>query len=494
MTTNTTVNPTVNTDSATAATTALVATETAHCAALFIAAPASGQGKTTVTAALARFFTKQGKKVQVFKTGPDYLDPQILAQASGCASAQLDLWMAGEQYCRQMLYEAAQKVDLILIEGAMGLFDGEPSSADLAAKFSIPIAIVMDVKGMAQTAAAVALGLANYRSDYQCAGLIANNCGSERHAQLIREALNQQLPLLACLAKDPDVSLPERHLGLVQASEVAEELELRFEKGCAWLEQGVHRAATDDALLKLPAKVAFTAGNLDSLDKIDRELLENSTVTSQPLAGKTIAIAKDAAFSFIYQANLDILEKLGAKLKYFSPLVDRQIPEADGLWLPGGYPELHARQLSENHLMRAQMQRFQEQRKPILAECGGFLYCLAGLTDLDGEYFLMANIMQGEGAMRGKRGCQGMQTAILPEGEVRGHAHHRSRSSGTKAPIGYGKRQRHPAPGEAIFREANLTASYLHLFFASNPSVIAKLFNGELQAPNQVWLDQWQAQ
>ena len=156
------------------------ASQSTTCAALFIAAPASGQGKTTVTAALARWFVKQGKKVQVFKTGPDYLDPQILAQASHGETAQLDLWMAGEQYCKHMLYEAAKKVDLILIEGAMGLFDGEPSSADLAAKFGIPIAIVMDVKGMAQTSAAVALGLANFRDDYQCAGLIANNCSTDR--------------------------------------------------------------------------------------------------------------------------------------------------------------------------------------------------------------------------------------------------------------------------------------------------------------------------
>lgn len=454
------------------------APQSATCAALFIAAPASGQGKTTVTAALARWFVKQGKRVQVFKTGPDYLDPQILAQASHGETAQLDLWMAGEQYCKHMLYEAAKKVDLILIEGAMGLFDGEPSSADLAAKFGIPIAIVMDVKGMAQTSAAIALGLANFRDDYQCAGLIANNCSTDRHAQLIREALAEQLPLLACLAKEPDVALPERHLGLVQASEVSDELEIRFENGCKWIEQGVQRAATNDALLTLPADVVFEAGEIEA-------------ITEQPLVDKVIAVAKDAAFSFIYQANLDVLEKLGAKLAFFSPLTDSEIPQCDALWLPGGYPELHSKALSQNTAMCAQVQTLHQQNKPILAECGGFLYCLAGLTDLEGEYYPLAGIMQGEGAMRGKRGCQGMQTAILPEGEVRGHAHHRSRSSGTSAPIGFGRRQRHPAPGEGIYREGNLTASYLHLFFASNPNVVAKLFNGDLQIPDYNYLEQW---
>ena len=173
------------------------------CPALFLTAPSSGEGKTTITAALARYFRDQGKVVRVFKTGPDYLDPQILAQASGQDVEQLDLWMAGENYCQQKLYEAAKTADLILVEGAMGMFDGEPSSADLAARFNIPVAIVMNVKGMAQTAAAIAMGLANYRSDISVAGLIANNCGTERHAQLIRDALPESLPLLATLARDP---------------------------------------------------------------------------------------------------------------------------------------------------------------------------------------------------------------------------------------------------------------------------------------------------
>ncbi|MCJ8299968.1 MAG: cobyrinate a,c-diamide synthase [Pseudomonadales bacterium] len=468
-----------DTDKAGSNSTGQTLTETT-CAALFIAAPASGQGKTTVTAALARYFSNQGKKVRVFKTGPDYLDPQILAQASGYATQQLDLWMAGEQYCRQMLFEAACEADLILIEGAMGLFDGEPSSADLAATFGIPIAIVMDVKGMAQTAAAVALGLATYRDDYQCAGLIANNCSSERHAQLIRDALGTDLALLAALAKEPEVALPERHLGLVQASEVTAELELRFEMGCQWLEQGVARADTGAELLQLPGQVVFKAGKIEA-------------VTAQPLLGKTIAIAKDAAFSFIYQANIELLQKLGAKVSYFSPIKDQKIPVADALWLPGGYPELHTRELAANQSMLASIREFYQQQKPVLAECGGFLYCLSGLTDLQGEYYPLLAIMPGEGAMRGKRGCQGMQTAMLPEGEVRGHAHHRSRSSGTNPPIGYGRRQRYPAPGEAIFREGNLTASYLHLFFPSNPEVIGKLFSGQLAEPDSDFLQRWVA-
>ena len=442
--------------------------KTARCPALFLTAPSSGQGKTTVTASLARLLQRQGKIVRVFKTGPDYLDPQILQQASGQPVEQLDLWMAGESYCQQMLFDAAQQADIILVEGAMGMFDGDPSSADLAAKFSIPLAIVMDVKGMAQTAAAVVTGLANFRSDINVAGLLANNCGSDRHRELIENALPPHLPLIASLKRADDVTLPERHLGLVQASEVTEQLERCFEAGADWLE-----TAGINNFISALQPVVFQQPEIESTKPSRFEPL----LSQQPLANKTIAIAKDAAFSFIYQSNVQMLQELGANITYFSPLADRQLPAADALWFPGGYPELHTRALSENHALLSELNTFFEQDKPILAECGGLLYCLQTLTDLDGVSFPLAGLITGHGSMRGKRGCQGMQTAQLPEGDVRAHAHHRSRSHDTPAPIAHGKRQKHPAPGEAIYRQRHLTATYLHLFFPSNPDAIAALFN-----------------
>jgi len=447
------------------------------CPALFLAAPASGQGKTTITAAITRYFTTQGKVVRVFKTGPDYLDPQILAQASNEHVEQLDMWMAGENYCQQKLYEAAKEADLILVEGAMGLFDGEPSSADLAARFNIPIVIVMDVKGMAQTAGAIAIGLANYRDDYQCHGLIANNCSSNRHAQLIREALADKLPLLACLKKDEHIALPERHLGLVQAEEVFDELEEKFTLGCEWLKDGVMRANSQSPLLELPERVDFYASELPSVAPL--------------LAGKTIAIARDRAFSFIYQANTRLLEAMGAKLLYFSPLIAAQLPQADALWLPGGYPELYASALAKNQNIQKQIKQFYADNKPVLAECGGFLYCLNELIDLDNIHHKMLGLLTGNGSMSGKRGCQGMQKAILPEGDIHGHAHHRSRAIMDIEAIGYGQRQRHPAPGEPIYRDKKLTASYLHLFFPSNPALIANLFTGQLNNVDMQKLTAW---
>ena len=434
----------------------------ALCPAVFLTAPASGQGKTTITAGIARLLKRQQCKVKVFKCGPDYLDPQILEQASGQAVEPLDLWMAGDQYCQQRFFQAALENDLIIVEGAMGMFDGTPSSADLAARFNIPMVLVMDVKGMAQTAAAVASGLASFRRDVVVAGLIANHCSTARHRELIEDNLPEDLPLWANLPRTEDIALPERHLGLVQASEIHQELEQRFEAAADALQQ----AGILSLLQQLPATEFYPVENYsDGCEKLP-----------QALAGKTIAIARDNAFSFIYQANVDLLKKLGAEVRYFSPLSDQKMPVCDALWLPGGYPELHAQQLSENTAMLQQIRTFAESDFPILAECGGFLYCLETLTDLEDQQYPMAAALTGHGAMRGKRGCQGMQTAPLPEGDVRAHAHHRSRSSNTPEAISYGKRQRHTAPGEAIFREKQLTASYLHLFFPSNPLAIAKLF------------------
>ena len=314
--------------------------KTISCKALFITAPASGQGKTTVTAALARMLTRQGKVVRVFKTGPDYLDPQILEQASGQAVVQLDLWMAGDKWCQQKLYEAATIADVILIEGAMGMFDGEPSSADLSARFNIPLTILVDVKGMAQTVAPIAIGLANYRNDVNVVGLIANNCGSERHRQLIEEALPESLPLLGAIKRSKEITLPERHLGLVQACEITTSLEQRFEAGADLMEQ------------------AKMADILDAVEAVTFHPVNNTPKIEPLLKNIRIGIAKDAAFSFIYSSNINLLKDMGAEILFFSPINDRSLPDVDVLWLPGGYPELHAKALSENHTLLAQINAF----------------------------------------------------------------------------------------------------------------------------------------
>lgn len=425
-----------------------------ECPALLIGGMASGQGKTTITAGLARYYSRAGYRVRVFKTGPDYLDPQILEVASGQPVEPLDLWMGGEDYCAHALHEAARDSDVILVEGAMGLFDGEPSSGDFAIRFGLPVAFVFDCKGMAQTAAAFATGLARWRPELQCAGLVANRLGSERHAALIADALPADIPMLASVARDPALALPERHLGLVQPGE-QEGLTDRLDAAADVL------SAT--ALVDAPRAVRFGA--------------RAAAVPPRLLPGRRIAVARDEAFSFVYAANERLLTAMGAELMPFSPLRDEALPEADAVWLPGGYPELHAEQLAANDAMKAALRAYHAAGRPMLAECGGMLYLQETLTDVDGRTHAMAGVLPGHGVMRTRGGCQGMQTAPFPEGDVRAHAHHRSRSEGTLEPIAHGHRQRHPAPGEAVVRAGRLTATYMHLFFPSNPEAVAALLS-----------------
>ncbi|MBD3610638.1 MAG: cobyrinate a,c-diamide synthase [Gammaproteobacteria bacterium] len=422
-----------------------------HCPALFIAAPASGQGKTTFTAALARYHRNQGRTVRVFKTGPDYLDPMILEVASGHPVYQLDLWMNGEADCQWRLYDAAGAADLILIEGVMGLFDGKTSSADLAQTFGIPIAALIDASGMAQTFGAIAHGLFHYRPDLPVAGVIANRVASEGHAQMLAESV-KSIPLLASLMRDESITLPERHLGLVQASEL-EDLEQR-------LDQAAKQIANTN-LAKLPEPVTF----------------ESQAAPEPPplLQGKHIGVARDEAFAFIYPANIQLLEAMGAKIDYFSPLSDTQLPRVDSIWLPGGYPELHLDTLSNNRSMISSIRQHFEQNKPMLAECGGMLYLTESLTDKQGTAAEMVAILAGSASMQPRLTALGMQSVDLGDGKLHGHTFHHSSFETPLEANFHAVRQRGKTQGEAVYRINRLTASYLHLYFPSNPISVAHI-------------------
>jgi len=431
------------------------------CPALFISAMASGQGKTTITAGLARYHRNQGRKVRVFKTGPDYLDPLILEQAAGSPAEQLDLWMVGKQRCRHYLYEAAKEADLILIEGVMGLYDGDPSGADLAEFFGIPVVAIISAPTMAQTVGAIALGLKQYRPSLPFAGIIANTLGSDRHAELVAESMPEGIALLGCLKKQDQLTLPQRHLGLVRPHELED-----YDDRLNQIAEVLHTAGLCD----LPAPVAFYDAEEPLVDKQEDKLEDDS------LTGIKIGIARDEAFSFIYPANLKLLEQAGAELHFFSPCADSQLPDVDCLWLPGGYPELHLEALSKNQSMQKAIKAFYEQGHKILAECGGMLYIQRSINTLDGQEWPMSGLIPGTGVMRTKGGCQGMQSADLPEGVLRGHAHHRSKSENTLPAISFGKRIKHPAPGEPVVRSKGLTASYLHFYFPSNLAATVRLF------------------
>jgi cobyrinic acid a,c-diamide synthase len=429
----------------------------ASCPALFIAAPASGQGKTSVTAALARLHSRQGKRVRVFKCGPDFLDPQIHAIASGAPCCNVDLWMCGEDDAARRLYAAAQEADLILVEGVMGLFDGQPSGADLAQRFNIPVLAVLDARAMAQTFAAIAFGLKHYRPELPFAGVLANNVGSIGHAKILQDSLPSDIGWFGALPRLEAAALPERHLGLLQAAEI-DDLTARLDAMADAIEQS--------AAAVMPAPVTFEVP---------------VAVTVAPLLrGRRIAVARDAAYGFIYPANLDALQALGAELHFFSPLTGDVLPECDAVWLPGGYPELHVARLSERRDLWQSLTAHVEAGKPLLAECGGMMSLFETLTDRDGIEHRMGGLLSGRTVMQKKLSALGAQETELPEGTLRGHTFHYSACETDLPPLCHAiKRGSRGAgtPGERVFRHKRLTASYVHFYFPSNPVAVAALFS-----------------
>ena len=427
--------------------------ESRHCPAVLIAAPASGQGKTTVTAALARLHRNQGRKVRVFKCGPDFLDPMILERASGAPVYQVDLWMVGADESRRLLWEAAAEADLILIEGVMGLFDGTPSSADLARHFGVPVLGVIDGTAMAQTFGALALGLARYQPDLPCAGVLANRVGTVRHAQLLEGSLTEGLRWYGALSRETGIELPSRHLGLVQASEL-NDLDARLDAAA--------NALASTCEVALPPAVEFAA--------------PEPVVVEPLLAGVRIAVARDEAFAFTYGASLALLRDMGAELVFFSPIRDAQLPEADSLYLPGGYPELHHVELSRNRSMLAAIRAHHDAGKPLLAECGGMLYLLDALTDTDGQRAELVGLLAGEATMQKRLAALALQAVEMPEGLLRGHTYHHSLTETQLQPIARGLSPNGGRGAEAVYREGRMTASYVHFYFPSNPQAIAALF------------------
>jgi len=422
------------------------------CPALLIAAPASGQGKTTVTAALARLHARQGKRVRVFKCGPDFLDPMILARASGQHVYQLDLWMVGEEESRRLLWQAAGEADLILIEGVMGLFDGNPSAADLARCFGVPVLAVIDGSAMAQTFGALAHGLASFQPDLPFSGVLANRVGSTRHGEILRDSLPEAIRWYGSLPRSTDVELPSRHLGLVQADELAD-LDARLDAAADALE-----ASADVAL---PPAVSFAA----PLSRTVEPLLQ----------GVRIGVARDAAFAFLYQANLDLLRQLGAELVFFSPLADTVLPLVDSLYLPGGYPELHLCALADNQGMAEAIRAHHAADKPILAECGGMLYLLDGLTDKVGTHGAMLGLLPGEARLQPQLTALALQAVELPEGRLRGHTFHHSALETSLQPLALGECPNYKRTAEAVYRQGRLTASYIHFYLPSDPTAAAEL-------------------
>ncbi len=447
---------------------------TVTCPALIIASPSSGQGKTTFTAALARAHKQRGLRVAVFKMGPDYLDPMIHEVACGQTVYNLDLWMMGEAHCRALLFDAASHNDLILIESLMGLHDNQPSCAEFAQLFNIPVLLLMNVAKYAQTAAAIVHGLHHYpggaagnaAQPFTLYGVVGNRVGSENHHRIIEETLADKY--LGSVKRDDNLQLPHRHLGLVQAQEL-DNLEHTLNHAAEQLSNAVFASAR---LLQLPPAVEFIQPQLPQPELSQpassqrQNTQEKYISTNKYFENKIIAIAKDAAFSFIYPANIDYLKCNGAAIKYFSPLKNEPVPLADMLWLPGGYPELHLPSLAQNSKTKQSIEEFCTANKPVLAECGGFIYLLDSITDKHGNKEKMCGVMPGDATLKKRFQGLGLQSRINQGAEYRGHSFHHSLVSTPLQPESYSIRQNNEQ-AEAVYRYKNITASYLHHYFYS---------------------------
>ena len=452
----------------------------ARCPALLIAAPASGQGKTTVTAALARLYTRKGLKVRVFKCGPDFLDPHWHQLASGAPVHQLDLWMTGEADCARRLHAAAQEADLILIEGVMGLFDGDPSAADLAQRFDVPVLAVVDASAMAGTFGALAFGLQHYRPGLPWAGVLANRVGSARHADMLQAGLREPQDWLGALmpvtlkadvgvdvgaARAAGALLPERHLGLVAAHELLDS------------QQRLDAAA--DALAATPLG-QMTAQDLQRW-AVDFPAPAHTAAVPALLAGRTVAVARDAAFCFIYAANVQCLTQMGARVVFFSPLYDAALPECDAVWLPGGYPELHTAQIAANTGMQASLRAHVGAGKPLWAECGGMMALFESIALADGSTAPLWGLLPGRVTMQKRLAALGPQQLAVAGHTLRGHTFHYSTSDSSASVVARTARPGEvagPDSGEALYEQGSIHASYFHAWFPSSPEAVAHLLGG----------------
>jgi cobyrinic acid a,c-diamide synthase len=442
------------------------------CPRVVIAGTHSGAGKTSITLALLSALAHAGKTVQAFKVGPDYIDPSYHTAVTGRHSRNLDAWMLGPDAIKQVFSNAMRGADIGVIEGVMGLFDGlgvseTASTAEMAKRLQAPVLLVIDGHGLSRSSAAMALGYKHFDRKVNVAGVILNNVSGERHAKLLEDAIESRakIPVLGFLPRDPGIEVPERHLGLVTASE-----------------QG--------PLKGLKEKLGVLALRHFKIDKIvqlarSAPRLGWSSFKNQPgVGGRTsacrIGVAQDAAFNFYYQDNLELLEKMGAELIPFSPLGDRQLPDVDALYFGGGFPEIHAAELEGNAVLRGLLKKKIATGLPVYAECGGLMYLCESLLDGKGKQHKMVNALPGQTEMTPRLQNFGYaqatvcrKTILADRGAtIRGHEFHYSRwihTNGDKNAAYELKKRRTGEVRLEGFASNSIMATYLHIHFLSNP-------------------------
>ncbi len=487
---------------------------------LVIAGTHSGSGKTSLSLALSRALSRRGLRVQTFKVGPDFLDPTYLSLASGRPCHNLDGWMAGREHVGSLFRRAAADADCAVVEGVMGLYDGADtatdagSTAEIARWLDAPVLLVANVHGMGRSIAALVAGFTGFAPDIRFAGVVANHCGSERHAEWLSDALSAagQPPLLGAVPRGAFPELSRRHLGLVTADQglvpeaLLDEFSAALERHLSigklfptlFIQQGNGPAVVRPDSTGHPESrgTPIFAGVNDLPPDLPRcpadtaDAVEETAPSRRP-ARCRLGVARDAAFHFYYQALFDALAAAGCEIAFFSPLADRRLPaEIDGLYLGGGYPEAHAAALAGNTEMLAAVRAFAASGKPLYAECGGLMYLSEGLL-ADGRFTPFLGILPARTRMLERKKTLGYVEVTLAEDSLwgvrgatmRGHEFHYSELVGDPAADPawrrvYGLRRRRSAAFEAEgFQKEAILASYTHLYHAASPAAIERFVN-----------------
>ncbi|MBM7645177.1 cobyrinic acid a,c-diamide synthase [Scopulibacillus daqui] len=440
---------------------------------LVIAGTGSGVGKTTITIGIMAALKKRGMRIQGFKCGPDYIDPSYHTAVTDRDSRNLDSWMVEKELVKEIFVHGSIGADLSVIEGVMGLYDGrspennDGSTAEISALLKAPVILIVDISAVARSVAAIVKGFQALDTNVNIAGVILNYAGSPGHAKLAKTAIEQAcgIPVFGYLLKHDCPEIPERHLGLIPAIGRGE-LDRFFDQLGQIIEEKIN-------LEKLIA-LAHNTSPVQSEEKLfsDKKI--------KPPKKVRIAVAKDAAFNFYYQENLELLEQEGAEIIFFSPLSGETLPEAaDGLYLGGGFPEEFAAELSEHIHLRAELRKKIEGGLPALCECGGFMFLSKSITTTSGETYPMAGVIPGKVRMQkhlsalGYRDVMALKpTILLDSGEkARGHEFHYSAFfPDDDIPYVYEVKGLGGAKKEGYYLP-NLVSGYTHLHFASNPNI-----------------------
>ncbi|MUL37682.1 cobyrinate a,c-diamide synthase [Gloeocapsopsis dulcis] len=437
---------------------------------LIIAGERSGVGKTTITLMLLAYLSRR-MQVQSFKIGPDYIDPMFHQYVTKRPCRNLDPILTSEAYIKQSFAHHSQGVDCALVEGVMGLFDGAAGAEDIASTahiarlLELPVLLVIDCSRLSRSVAAIAHGYRSFDPRIKIVGVVLNRVGSDRHLQLLKEALESiELNILGILRRSDDLTIPDRHLGLVPTAEISQLDQL--------IDRFVQLGETCfdwEKLLPILKKAKIFSGAKSEQD---------TTITR--FTSLRIAVARDRAFSFYYPDNLEILEQLGAEMIYWSPLIDSDLPEnIQGLYFGGGFPEVFAQQLTENKSARIAVKKAIEQGMPTYAECGGLMYLSQAIVDFDGKSWSMVGIIPATAIIDsrltlGYRQANVLQSPLFKTGTVVwGHEFHRSRLNQTPTkPLfelqGYNSSSLKVLEGWQAYQ---VHASYLHLHFGGNREI-----------------------